>query len=129
MKRTLVILTVCLVAATAAHAQMGGGGGGGRRGRGGQQQKQPDPSPPSTSSAPTPAPQPAAKTQIVGVIKDIDPATNRVTITYEPVEALNWPAGTMPFIAANSTVLKGATVGEKVRFGLDSQQISSLEPF
>ncbi|MDB5445309.1 MAG: hypothetical protein JWQ97_626 [Phenylobacterium sp.] len=67
--------------------------------------------------------------EIIGVIKAIDPNNNRVTITYEDVEALNWPAGTMPFVVSKTELLKGATVGEKVRFKLESQQISTLTPY
>lgn len=67
--------------------------------------------------------------EIVGVIKAIDPNTNRITIAYEDVEALNWPAGTMPFVVSKTELLKSATVGEKVRFKLDSQQIAALAPY
>jgi Cu/Ag efflux protein CusF len=66
---------------------------------------------------------------IIGVIKAIDPNNNRVTIAYEDVEALNWPAGTMPFVVSKTALLKAASVGEKVRFRLESQQISALTPY
>jgi Cu/Ag efflux protein CusF len=66
---------------------------------------------------------------ITGVIQSIDPQHGRVTIAYDDVEALNWPAGTMPFVVSKTALLKDATVGEKVRFKLESQQISEMEPY
>jgi Cu/Ag efflux protein CusF len=67
--------------------------------------------------------------EIIGVIKAIDADANRITIAYEDVEGLNWPAGTMPFVVSKTELLKGASVGEKVRFKLESQQISALTPY
>lgn len=67
--------------------------------------------------------------EIIGVIKAIDASNNRVTIAYDDVEALSWPAGTMPFVVSKAELLKGASVGEKVRFKIESQQISSLAPY
>nr|MEA2798792.1 hypothetical protein [Phenylobacterium sp.] len=63
------------------------------------------------------------------MIKAIDPASGRVTIAYEAVEALGWPAGTMPFAVSKTALLNAATVGQKVRFKLEDQQISDLKPF
>jgi Cu/Ag efflux protein CusF len=129
MKRLTSLLAACLMIATAAHAQsqsMGGGGGGGRRGK----SRAPASSPATpTTDAPTPAAKPPAKIEIVGVVTALDPQTDRITITYDAVEALNLPAGTRPFIASKDSLLNGVTVGEKVRFSLESQQISELKPF
>ena len=72
---------------------------------------------------------PADKADIIGVVKAIDPAADRVTIAYQPVEALNWPAGVMPFVVAKSALLNEVAVGEKVRFRLESQQIYVLQAF
>ena len=72
---------------------------------------------------------PLNKIQITGVIRAIDPATDRITIAYEPVDALNWPAGTMPFEVSNTALLKAAPVGSRVHFKLESQQISELTPY
>lgn len=144
-KHILSLLAICFVttAATAAYAQyggggmggggmggggMGGGGGGGHRG-GGRHAPSSTDSTPTADQAPVRTLTPLSKIQIVGVIKAIDPVTDRITIAYEPVDALNWPAGTMPFGIANTAVLKNATVGEKVRFRLESQQISDLAPY
>ncbi len=118
---------MCLIAATAAHAQ---GGGGGRRGgnRGGKGPPTSSPSPSADSEA-KPAQKPPARIEIVGVITAIDAPADRVTIAYEQTDALNLPAGERPFVVAKDELLKGASVGEKVRFSLDSQQISTLQPF
>ena len=35
----------------------------------------------------------------------------------------------MPFVVSKAELLNGITVGEKVRFHLESQQISTLAPF
>jgi Cu/Ag efflux protein CusF len=121
LKRLIPILMICLMAAPVAEAQSGRGGG--------------RPGGASGGSAPAPAPGSAAKphplseTVIVGVIKAIDPATGRITIAYEAVEALGWPAGTMPFAVSKTALLSAATVGQKVRFKLEDQQISDLKPF
>lgn len=66
---------------------------------------------------------------IVGVVKEIDAANGRITIAYEPVEARNWPAGTMPFPIETADVLKDVSVGEKVRFRLESQQVAEIVPY
>jgi len=122
-------LALCLLTASAANAQFGGGHGGGRGGGGGGGQPSSG-SPPGGGGGP-----PAAKVvppdqiDIVGVVQSIDPATDRVTIAYQPVDALDWPAGSKPFEVAKSALLTGVTVGEKVRFRLESLQIYVLQPF
>lgn len=123
LKRIGLCLAICaMAAATVAEAQgrhgRGGGGGGGGH------------SSPATSPDPPPPPdQPLSKAEIVGVVRAIDPQNDRVTIDYEPVEILNWPRGSMPFVVSKPALLQGVTVGEKVRFKLESQQISELKPF
>jgi Cu/Ag efflux protein CusF len=120
-KPTLPVLTLCLIAATAANAQPGGGRHGGRGG---------STSPNSASpGAPTPRQTPANEIDIVGVIKAIGPEPDRITISYDAVDALNWPAGTLPFVVSKPALMQGVSVGEKVRFRLDSQQISDLRPY
>jgi Cu/Ag efflux protein CusF len=69
------------------------------------------------------------KVEIVGVVTAIDSAAGRITIAYEPVDALNWPAGTRPFPVEETSLLQGVSVGEKVRFRIESQEISALEPY
>jgi hypothetical protein len=114
MFKRVVPLFVILLAATSTHAQSGhgrGGGGGGRAPSGGSS---------SPTSAPTPAPKPPKPTnqiEIIGVVRGID---------YQAVDGLNWPPGTMPFAVYNADLLKTVTVGQRVRFKLDSQQITEL---
>lgn len=116
-KRAIPALMIVLAAASAAQAQGGGGRGGSR---GGQAQSRP-PAPPAAK--------PFAEPEIIGVVKAIDAATGRVTIAYERVEALGWPAGAQPFGVAKAALLKGLTVGEKVRFSLEGQRIATVRPF
>jgi len=137
LKRAVPLLMICLMAASAAQAQMGGGGGaggggaggGGGRGhggggRGGHQQGGAKPTAPTA-----PVSKPFSQPEIVGVVKAIDAESGRVTIAYEPVEALDWPAGTQPFGVSKTSLLKDLTVGQKVRFQLESQQIAAIRPF
>ena len=121
-----LLAPISLLAATVAQAQMGGGHGHG--GRGGQAPSGAQ-STSAVDSAPAPRPTPANQVEIVGVVTAIDVAAGRVTIAYDAVEALNWPAGAMPFVVGNPALLTGVSVGEKVRFKLDSEQIYALEPF
>jgi Cu(I)/Ag(I) efflux system protein CusF len=133
MVKRFVPVLILLMAASAAHAQMGGGGmGGGHRGGGGGGGRGGGSggSQPSAPSAPPAKPAtPVNKLQFVGVVKAIDAQTGRITIAYDPVEAINWPAGTQPFPVAKTAMLSAATVGQKVRFNLDSGEISALTPF
>jgi hypothetical protein len=138
-KRSLPLLMILSLAAGAAHAQMtgegqgqgSGGGGAGGHGHGGHKQPSGDS---TTPAAPPPAPvvkppKPENQIEIVGVVKAIDPDGKRITIAYEAVDELLWPRGTMAFGVYKSDLLKTVTVGEKVRFSLDSQQITTLRPY
>jgi hypothetical protein len=132
----LSCLMIGLLAATAAQAQIGGGGGGpgggggGGHGRhGGGQRPSGNSTTPAPPDAPIPRERPVNQIAIIGVVRSIAPDASRITIAHEPVDELNWPAGTQPFPVAKPVLLKGVTVGEKVRFWLDSEQISDLKPF
>jgi Cu/Ag efflux protein CusF len=127
-KRIIPVLIVCLMAAPVAQAQGGGGGGRGGHGGGGRPGGSGG-APPASAPGSVAKPRPFKEPEIIGVIKAIDPASGRVTIAYEAVEALGWPAGTMPFPVSKSALLNAATVGQKVRFRLEAQQISDLKPF
>jgi Cu/Ag efflux protein CusF len=116
----VLVLMLALVAAGAANAQFGGGQ---RRGGG------PGGGPHGPAAAPAPRPKPVSDSDIVGVVKAIDPAGNRMTIAYDPVEARDWPAGTMPFVVARPSLFTGVTVGEKVRFKVESQQIVAISRY
>ncbi len=133
-KRFLASLAICLAVATAAHAQYGGGGMGGGHGggghRGGKRPADADPAPSTAAADPAPRHETATnKAMITGVIDAIDPAAGRVTISYDEVDALNWPAGTTPFVVSKPALLAGASVGEKVRFRIESQQVVDLQPY
>ena len=114
LHRRLLPVLICLLAASAASAQPGGGGGRGRGGGGG---------PPAAQKKPPSTP------EFIGVVKAIDVPTGRLTISYEAVEVINWPAGTQPFPVVKSAMLDGVKVGDKVRFTLDSGSIATLKPF
>ncbi|HEX4197757.1 MAG TPA: copper-binding protein [Caulobacteraceae bacterium] len=139
-KSILPFLAIGLLAAGAAHAQYGGGpggpggggggyGGGHHGGRGGGGQPGGSSSGSNSSAPPRSRPIPPDLVEIVGVVQAIDPGSSRMTIAYEPVEALNWPAGSMPFVVAEPALFKGVSVGERVRFRIESQQIYDLKPF
>jgi hypothetical protein len=125
--RSLVSFTlICLAAASAAQGQPQDGRG--RRGGGGSETSGGSPgfTPPPAHVRP---PTPLNESEIVGVVKAIDPAAGRITIAYEAIAARNWPPGVMPFTTYKSAVLKDVTVGEKVRFKLDGQQITEIAPY
>jgi Cu/Ag efflux protein CusF len=139
MHRRAALALLLAMTASVAHAQIGGGGGmggGGRRGGGGGGRggrgggngggSKPTSSAPAAHKAPE---TPLNQLQITGVVKTIDRETERITIAYEPVEALNWPAGTQPFPVAKTALLDAATVGQKVRFSLDASHISAIQPY
>ena len=126
MRRSVaLVLLLSLAVAGAAQAQTGGGRG---RGGGKAPPTAPDKAAPRLDPRPKPPP-PTDQVEIVGVVRDVDPAGGRITIAYEEVEALNWPAGSLPFQVAESDLMKGVTVGEKVRFKISSQQIWAIEPY
>jgi len=151
LRRLMPPLMICLLVASAAQAQYGGGGmggggmgggmggggmgggagqggGGGGHGHGGGGGRGGH-APGGEAAAPAKPAKPFTQPEIVGVVKAIDAESGRITIAYEPVEALDWPAGTQPFAVSKSTLLKDLTVGEKVRFQLESQQIAAIQPF
>ncbi|HEY1750493.1 MAG TPA: copper-binding protein [Caulobacteraceae bacterium] len=129
LKRLIPLLMMGLMAATAAHAQYGGGHGGGGRGRqpsGGSSDR------PAAASKPAAAPKPPKpmnQVEIVGVVDAVDAGAKRVTITYDAVDELNWPHGTTQFAVYQADLLKAVKVGERVRFKLDSMQITDLAPY
>lgn len=116
-------LIIALATATAAHAQgPGGRGHGGKRGSGSP--------PPATAATASPSPRQVRlnQIQITGVVQAIDLAAERITIAYEAVEALNWPAGAMPFAMGKSGQLTTIKVGQKVCFRIENQHIVDLKP-
>jgi Cu/Ag efflux protein CusF len=114
MFKRIAPLLICLMAASVAVAQPGGRGKGDR---------------PAGARPPPTARSNFKPLEIVGVVKAVDAETGRITIAYETVEALNWPPGTQPFPVAKSALLTGVSVGQKVRFSLDSGAIAAIRPF
>ena len=135
-RRRLGVLALgFLLAGTAAYAQGFPGGGGGGRGSGGRGSgggggggRGGGPSPAGGPPPPAEKQVPANQIDIVGVVKEIGP-DDRITIEYEAAPALDLPAGSRSFIVAKTSLLQDVTVGEPVRFRLDSQQVSVLAPF
>jgi len=125
--RTAPVIVALMLAGTAAVAQPLGGPGGGRGRDGGAAGGAP-------SSGDRPPPPPAIKPftasqiDMVGVVKEVGP-NDRITIEYEEAPALTLPAGERQFVVAKTSLLKDVTVGEHVRFRLDSQEVSVLAPF
>lgn len=75
----------------------------------------------------------AAKTGSgVGVIKAVDTKAGTITIQHGPIPAVGWPAMTMAFKAAPSSLLKTAKVGRKVAFGVrvagPKAEVTSIHP-
>ena len=117
MRRPLALALTLVMIASAAHAQVGGGQGGRGGARGGG----------NAAGGPPPKKRPPADAYtFTGVVKAIDTATGRITIAYQPVESINWPAGTQPFPVAKTAMLSVASVGQTVRFNLESGEISAL---
>lgn len=127
-RRGAMLTTAALLLAAGPAAAQGGGEGGGRRGRGGGGRGGGSAASRSEGGAPRAPETPASQIELTGVITAIDRAANRVTIAYDPVDALNWPKGTMPFSISRSGLLNDRKVGERVRFKLESQQIYQLSP-
>lgn len=78
---------------------------------------------------PPPRAKPTNQVEMVGIVKAIDPQTQRFTIAYEAADELGLPAGMMPFPVSKAEILQSVTVGEKVRFKVESHQIYTLVPF
>jgi len=136
LRRTLLVglttlLLPCAAAAQMSGGGMGGGGMGGGRGHGGgrHQPSSSSNSDAKPSSPPSTPDKPVSEVDMFGVIKAVDPQTQRITIAYEANDALNLPRGEMPFEVAKTDLMKDAEVGEKVRFRIDSHQISFLTPY
>lgn len=60
------------------------------------------------------------KTDIIGsgIIKAIQPAAHKLTISHQPISALHWPAMTMDFTVADNVDLSPLKPGSKIQFHL-----------
>lgn len=68
----------------------------------------------------------SAPVEAVGVVRAIDAKAAKITLAHEAIPALKWPPMTMAFKVADPTLLKGLSVGTKVRFKLQGQTIVGL---
>ena len=68
----------------------------------------------------------------IGVIKAVDLKAGIVTIQHGPIPAMGWPAMSMAFKAAPSSLLKSAKVGRKVVFAVrvsgPKAEVTSIRP-
>lgn len=65
-----------------------------------------------------------------GAVKAVDPKAGTVTIAHGPIQALGWPAMTMPFKVASPALLDKVVAGSRVQFtlvGASPPQIGSLK--
>lgn len=53
-----------------------------------------------------------------GIVRKVDMAAGRVTISHGPIATIPWPAMTMGFAVKDRKMLDHVTVGEKVDFDL-----------
>lgn len=132
MKYALPVILIGLAVAAPAQAQYGGGRGTGRMPQSGRppaSQGQSRPAPRARAVPPPPARAPVNLSQYIayGVVEAVDPVAGRVTLAYQPIEAMNWPAGTKPFQVAKNKLLDGIQVGDRVGFKMESQQITQLQ--
>lgn len=127
--RLPLVVILGLAVATPALAQYGGRG---RMPQSGRPPASRGPSRPAPRRAAVPPPVARAPINLsdymaFGVVEAIDAANGRVTIAYQPIEVMNWPAGTKPFQVSKSNLLDGVAVGDKVGFKMESQQITQLQ--
>jgi Cu(I)/Ag(I) efflux system membrane fusion protein len=64
---------------------------------------------------------PARVYEAVGAIDALDAAADTVSMTHEPIPALQWPAMTMDFGLASPEVAKGILPGQPVRFSFEDR--------
>lgn len=82
------------------------------------QQADPAPVEPAAAAPATaPAAAAASTTYGAGVITAVDPGAGTITISHEPIKAVNWPAMTMSF-KASPVVIREAAVGDRIQFDL-----------
>ena len=59
--------------------------------------------------------------QATGSIDSLDVASNSVSVTHQPIPALQWPAMTMDFGLASPAVAKGIAPGTPMRFEFEDR--------
>ncbi len=63
---------------------------------------------------------PAGPVAAQGTVTALNAAGHTITLSHEPIAAINWPAMTMTFSVENPALLNGVTVGDHVAFQLKS---------
>ena len=86
--------------------------------------------PASTTTAPSqPAPA-SADIEAQGIIEAVSPT--EITLSHEPIPALDWPAMTMAFPVATGVKTAGLKAGQRVRFilvkGGDTPTVTAIQP-
>ncbi|QKE40435.1 MAG: copper-binding protein [Ferrovum myxofaciens] len=69
----------------------------------------------------------------IGIVRKVDTANSRITISHEPIPSIQWPAMTMTFAVQNEKQLNQIIVGEKIKFDLvqsakDQYQVTRITP-
>ena len=75
----------------------------------------------SAFAEPEPAAQPAKTYEAVGTLESIDAASNTVSMTHEPIPALQWPGMTMDFGLDSPQVAQGILPGQAVHFSFEDR--------
>lgn len=73
------------------------------------------------AAADTPKPTAAKAFEAVGTLDGIDLAMNSITVTHEPIPALQWPEMTMDFGIASAEVVAGMAPGTAIRFRFEQR--------
>jgi len=81
----------------------------------------------ANSQPPTQAGAEASSTYTAtGVVKAVDKAAKKVTITHDPIPALDWPGMTMGFAVEDASLLDGLKAGDKIRFDFRNRGNTSI---
>jgi Cu/Ag efflux protein CusF len=62
----------------------------------------------------------AGPVRSTGTVTAVNAAAGAITLSHDPIPAIQWPAMTMEFHAENPAILQGIAVGDHVTFELKS---------
>ena len=62
----------------------------------------------------------------IGTVKSVDTKKGTVTLDHQAINELSWPAMTMSFKVAKAELLNGITVGQRVNFTLQWNDMSPV---
>jgi Cu(I)/Ag(I) efflux system protein CusF len=63
----------------------------------------------------------AATYTATGIVESVNEPQGKITITHDPVPALNWPKMTMRFTPESPSLIEGLRKGDKVRLDFQNQ--------